>query len=405
MTIQLWRLTATEALNKIKAQNVTIEQYASSLLDRIRHRDDDVRAWAYLAPDAVLEQARQLDRVPFEKRGPLHGLPVAVKDILHTKGKTTTSEFAAPFASPKTRNAHSTLHTPGGSSAGSGAAVADFQVPVALGSQTMGSIVRPAAYNGVYGFKPTWNAITREGIKFSALSFDTIGFFTRSVDDIEALTDLFAVHDDEESTFADIKGSRIAVCKTIQWNLAGKGTRDAMEKAVELLKTHGAQVEEISLGPEFDRVVEWLGRLSQTEGATTFLPEYLSARQDLHERLVEWVEGKQKISHKNELEAYDGLSALRPKFDAIASRYDAILAPSVLDEAPEGLGSTGSPILASTWSALHAPVINIPGFRGPNNMPVGVSLVAPRFKDRHLLKVGKAVGRIFEAEGGWSQES
>ncbi|RTE80714.1 hypothetical protein BHE90_004810 [Fusarium euwallaceae] len=439
MTIQLWRLTATQALGNIRAKNITIEQYASSLLERIRQRDDDVRAWAYLDPAACLKQAKELDQVPLEKRGPLHGLPVAVKDIIYTKdmltahgspiykdhlvtvdagsvsilrnagclifGKTTTTEFAAVFAGPKTRNAHSTARTPGGSSAGSGAAVADFQVPVALGSQTMGSIVRPAAFNGTYGFKPTWNAITREGQKFSAITFDTIGFFTRDVDDIEALMDLFSVHDDEESSFTDLQGCRIAVCKTIQWSLAGQGTIDAMEKAVELLKTHGAQVEEISLGPEFDRVVEWHSKLGQTEGGTTFLPEYLSAKQDLHDHLIGWVENRQKITHKDQLEAYDGLSALRPKFDAIASRYDAVLAPSVLDEAPEGLDNTGSPVLASTWTALHSPVINIPGFRGPNNMPVGVSLIAPRFRDRHLLKVGKAVGQIFEAEGGWIQGS
>ncbi|KAL6364540.1 hypothetical protein LRP88_01943 [Fusarium phalaenopsidis] len=381
MTIQLWRLTATQALGKIRAKDLTIEQYASSLLQRIRQRDDDVRAWAYLDPATVLEQAKQLDQVPFEKRGPLHGMPVAVKDIIYTKdmptahgspiykdhlvavdagsvtilrnagclifGKTTTTEFAAVFAGPKTRNAHSTTRTPGGSSSGSGAAVADFQVPVALGSQTMGSIVRPASFNGTYGFKPTWNAITREGQKFSALTFDTIGFFTRSVDDVEALMDLFAVHDDEESAFTDIEGSRIAVCRTIQWSLAGQGIINAMEKAVELLKAHGAQVEEISLGSEFDRVVEWHGKLGQTEGGTTFLPEYLSAKQDLHDHLIGWVENNQKITHKDQLEAYDGLSALRPKFDAIASRYDAVLAPSVLGEAPEGLDNTGSVALPS----------------------------------------------------------
>ena len=281
------------------------------------------------------------------------------------------------FAGPKTRNAHSTTRTPGGSSSGSGAAVADFQVPVALGSQTMGSIVRPAAFNGTYGFKPTWNAITREGQKFSALTFDTIGFFTRSVDDVDALMDLFAVHDDEKSTFTDIKGSRIAVCRTIQWSLAGQGTINAMEKAVELLKAHGAQAEDISLGSEFDRVVEWHGKLGQTEGGITFLPEYLSAKQDLHDHLIGWVENKQKITHKDQLEAYDGLSALRPKFDAIASRYDAVLAPSVLDEAPEGLDNTGSPILASTWMVsrleLHGTWLTIAGVALPSHQHSGFS--------------------------------
>lgn len=268
-------------------------------------------------------------------------------------GKTTTTEFAAVFAGPKTRNAHSTSRTPGGSSSGSGASVGDFQVPIAIGSQTMGSIIRPASFNGTYGFKPTWNAITREGQKFSALTFDTIGFFTRSVDDIEALMDLFAVQDDEESKFTDVKGSHIAVCKTIQWSQAGQGTVHALEKAVELLKAHGAQVEEVSLGSDFDRVVEWHGKLGQTEGGITFLPEYVASKQDLDDRLAGWVENRENISHRDELEAYDGLSALRPKFDALASRFDAILTPSVVDEAPEGLNNTGSPIFASTWTVRH----------------------------------------------------
>lgn len=241
----------------------------------------------------------------------------------------------------------------------------------------MGSIVRPASFNGTYGFKPTWNAITREGQKFSALTFDTIGFFTRSVDDVEALMDLFAVNDDEKSTFTDIKGSRIAVCRTIQWSLAGQGTINAMEKAIELLKAHGAQVEEISLGPEFDRVVEWHGKLGQTEGGTTFLPEYLSVKQHLHDHLIGWVENRQKITHKDQLEAYDGLSALRPKFDAIASPYDAVLAPSVLDEAPEGLDDTGSPILASTWTVsqleLHRTWLTIAGVTLPRYQSPGFS--------------------------------
>ncbi|KAF5007773.1 hypothetical protein FDECE_5897 [Fusarium decemcellulare] len=435
--METWRLTATKALQKIRAQELTVEQYASSLLERIKQRDDDVRAWAYLDEKLVLGQARSLDMVPLDKRGPLHGLPVAIKDIIYTKdmptehgssiykndhpeldagsvmilrhagclifGKTTTTEFAAVFAGTKTRNAHSTSHTPGGSSSGSGAAVADFQIPVALGSQTIGSIVRPAAFNGIYGFKPTWNAITREGQKFSALTLDTIGFFTRSVSDIELLSDVFAVHDDEESTFSSIKGSKFAVCRTAQWDLAGKGTKDAIAKATDLLKAHGAEVEEVNLGSEFDSVVEWHGIIGQREGGTSLLPEYTISKEKMHDHLVGWVENKRKFTRKDQLEAYDGLAALRPRFDAIADRYTAILVPSVLDEAPEGLDSTGNPVLAATWTALHTPVLNIPGFRGPNDMPVGVSLVSPRFRDRHLLKVGKEVGPIFEAEGGWNQ--
>ncbi|KAF4964773.1 hypothetical protein FSARC_7372 [Fusarium sarcochroum] len=439
MNMEPWRLTATQALEKLRSQELTVEQYASSLLDRINQRDDDVKAWAYLDPKAVLDQARVLDGVPLDQRGPLHGLPVAVKDIILTKdmpteygstiykndhpeidagsvmvlrkagclifGKTTTTEFASSFVGPVTRNAHSTSHTPGGSSSGSGAAVADFQIPIALGSQTMGSIVRPASFNGIYGFKPTWNAITREGQKFCAISFESIGFFARSVADIEILADSFALHDYDESPFTEVKGSKFAVCTTVQWELADEGTVAAMSKAVELLRAHGAQVEELELGPDFGTVVARHSTITAYEGGTSLLPEYRYAKDQLDERLVGWVENKDKASRRAYLDAYDGLAALRPRFDEIADNYVAVLVPSVIGEAPEGLGNTGSPIFASTWTALHTPAINLPGFCGKNGMPIGVTLVAARLRDRHLLKVSEAVGRIFEAEGGWNQNS
>ncbi|KAF0637596.1 hypothetical protein FPSE5266_08375 [Fusarium pseudograminearum] len=289
--MEYWRYSASQALEELRSGNLTVEQYASSLLERIKQRNEDVQAWAYLDSDAVLEQARALDKVPFERRGPLHGLPAGIKDIILTKdmpteygssiykddhpkldagsvmvlrhagclifGKTTTTEFAASFIGPATRNAHSTTRTPGGSSAGSGAAVADFQIPIALGSQTKGSIVRPASFNGVYGFKPTWHSITREGQKFCSPTVDTIGFFARSVADFELIADAFSLHDDEESSFKELAGSKFAVCKPVQWHMAGEGTISAMAKAVELLRAAGAQVEELDLGPDFEQVVEW----------------------------------------------------------------------------------------------------------------------------------------------------
>ncbi|KAG8672529.1 hypothetical protein FPOAC2_05924 [Fusarium poae] len=434
-----WRYSASQALERLRSGDLTVEQYASSLLGRIEQRNEDVQAWAYLDSNSVLEQARALDKVPFKQRGPLHGLPVGIKDIILTKdmpteygssiytndhpridagsvmvlrhagclifGKTTTTEFAASFIGPATRNAHSITHTPGGSSAGSGAAVADFQIPIALGSQTKGSIVRPASFNGVYGFKPTWHSITREGQKFCSPTVDTIGFFARSVTDFELIADAFSLHDDEESSFKELAGSKFAVCKPVQWHMAGEGTIKAMEKAVELLKAHGAEVEELNLGSEFEKVVEWHDVVVRLEGATSLLPEYNQARDQMDQVLARGVDERNNISRRTQLDAYDGLSALRPRFDKIAETYVAVLTPSVLDEAPEGLGNTGDPIFASPWTALHTPVVNIPGFRGRNNMPVSLSLVTARLRDRHLLKVSKVVGRLFEKEGGWIPRS
>ncbi|KAI9172543.1 Glutamyl-tRNA(Gln) amidotransferase subunit A 1 [Paramyrothecium foliicola] len=435
---QAYKLTATEALKQMHRGHMTVEQYAQSLLERIRERDDAVRAWAHLDPDYIIQQARILDKVPLEKRGPLHGLPIAVKDVIYTKdmptqhnsplhkddfpkldaasvtilreagalifGKTTTTEFATKAHGPATRNPHDPSRTPGGSSSGSGAAVGDLQAPVALGTQTGGSTIRPGSFNGVYSFKPTWNAISREGQKVYGLILDTLGLFARSVDDIELLSEVFALKDDEESDFTDVKGARFAVCKTVVWPDAGEGTRNAMARAVELLRAHGAIVEELELPDDFDKAPEWHRTLLLSEGRVAFLSSYRVGKDKLAQSLIEHVENTDNISRRAQLEAFDGVAALRPRIDEIAGRYAAILTPSALDEATKGLECTGDAAFCSMWSALHTPVVNVPGFQGANGLPIGISLVAPRYRDRHLLKVSKAVGAIFEAEGGWQRK-
>lgn len=317
-------------------------------------------------------------------------------------GKTTTTEFAATDAGPGTCNPHDLTRTPGGSSAGSGAAVGDFQVPVALGTQTGGSTVRPASYNGVYGFKPTWGAISREYQKIFSLTYDTLGFFTRGVEDLALLSEAFGLRDDEPSTFSSLQGSRFAVLRTMQWPAAGQGTVQALDRAVELLKASGATVEDVELPAEFDNLPKWYNIVLASEGASAFLPEYRAHRPALAPLLVNYVENKEGITHRQYLAALDGMSALRPKIDEIMSKYTAILTPSVTDEAPIGT-STGSYAFCKIWTGLHVPVVNIPGFQGTSGMPIGLSLISGRYHDRHLISVCEAVGPLFEREGGWKR--
>lgn len=312
--------------------------------------------------------------------------------------------MAASYTGPaSTRNPHNPSRTPGGSSSGSGAAVGDLQAPVALGTQTGGSTIRPGSFNGVYSFKPTWNAVSREGMKISSLMLDTIGIFARGVDDLDLVSDAFALRDDEPSHFNGVKGARFALCKTVVWPVAGEGTRNAIARAVDILRAHGAEVDEIDLPAEFDNLPRWHNVVLQTEGETCFLPEHRTAKDQLSPQLVGYVERKAGYDHREQLKALDGIAALRPKMDEIAGRYTAILTPSAVDEAPEGIEWTGDAAFCSGWSALHTPVVNIPGFQGLTGMPIGVSLVAGRYRDRHLLKVAKEVGKLFEAEGGWKR--
>lgn len=319
-------------------------------------------------------------------------------------GKTRTTQFAAITKGPETTNPHDSTRTPGGSSSGSGAAVADFQVPMALGTQTGGSMIRPASFNGVYALKPTWNTISREGQKIYSLTLDTLGFYARSVEDLKVLGKVFGIEDDTppQAPRDGVQSLKFASLKTMAWDKAGSGTRDAMSKGAELLRSHGAVVEEISFPSEFDKLLNWHTCVLFSEGRSAFRPEYMMARDRLDEFLVKHAENGHGYSKKDYLEAFDGMASLRPKWDAIAEQYAAVIVPSIPDEAPIGLESTGSAVFNSMWTALHVPVVNVPGFQGENGMPVGLSLVAPRYKDQALLAVAKEVGKVWEKEGGWT---
>jgi Asp-tRNA(Asn)/Glu-tRNA(Gln) amidotransferase A subunit family amidase len=291
---------------------LTVEAYAKSLLSRIKERDETVKAWAYLSPDFVLERARELDQTPKEKRGPLHGIAIGVKDVILTKdmptqhnspmyisdkpsgvdagpiitlraagalifGKTTTTEFAAnsegDYHQNRTSNAHSTKRTPGGSSSGSGAAVGDFQVPIGLGTQTGGSTIRPGSFNGIYALKPTWGSISREGLAQYSMTCDTLGLYARSAEDLELLAKVFQIADDElapEGPF-QVKGAKIAFCKSPVWNQAGPGLLKAWEIAQELLSKNGATVEVLDMPDDFSKVHDWHGKVLAGEGRTSFL--------------------------------------------------------------------------------------------------------------------------------------
>lgn len=330
-------------------------------------------------------------------------------------GKTTTTQFAATVRGPATTNPHDPTRTPGGSSSGSGAAVGDFQVPLALGTQTGGSTIRPGSFNGVYAFKPTWGAVSREGLKIYSVMLDTLGLYARSVEDLQVLADVFALEDDEDEEReeekrgqAGVRGMRFALLQNARdvFPEPGPGTKAAMERAVELLRQNGAVVEEVSMGwPEFAKLPLWHRCIMHTDGRTAFLPEYRAHRGRLDGFLVGHVENAGQHTHRARLEALDGVAALRPRVDEVLRGYDALITPSVPDEAPLGTESTGSAAFNGTWTALHVPVVNVPGFRGENGLPVGVSLVAPRYRDRHLLDVAGEVGKIFEGQGGWTRKN
>lgn len=230
-----------------------------------------------------------------------------------------------------------------------------MQIPIGLGSQTIGSIVRPASFNGVYGFKPTWNAISSEGQKRSSPTLDTFGFMARSVDDLQALADVFALRDDEPPQPIKLSEGRFAMVKSPVWPQAGPGTVAAMEMAAQILKSAGATVEEVVLPPECDDLLSLQDRILQAEAGVAFYKEYSTARDSLSAKLVDMAGSIDTCSKREFLQALDKLASLRPTVDGIADQYTAIITPSAVDVAPVGPEWTGNPAFNGIWTVSWSP--------------------------------------------------
>ncbi|MCX5494475.1 amidase [Kaistia dalseonensis] len=417
----LHRLTATAAAAAIAAGELTSEALARALLDRIAARDPALKAWSFVDRDAVLRTARELDRSP--SKGPLHGVPIGIKDMIDTAdmptqhnspiyvahqpsldaacvetlraagaliiGKTETLEFAAAGRYAPTGNPHDLSRSPGGSSSGSAAAVADFQVPLALGTQTGGSTIRPASFCGAFALKPTWGAVSREGAKFYSVTFDTIGWYARSVEDLDLLAEVYGIVDDAPPRTGPLAGRRIGYCLPFP-DATSADSREAVLAAVRHMRAEGAEVVEIALPSVFATLNDVHRVILFSEGRSAFLNLYRAHFGALHEDFRHRTENRDGFSRADLVRAYDTAASCRVAFEEIASSFDAILAPSAPGVAPPGRWH-GDPGQNQIWTLLHAPVVNVPGFFGANGLPVGVSLTGPRFFDRQVLAVAAAL--------------
>lgn len=423
------RMTASEASALIRTKQLSCEELIRSCLARIAARDTTVKAWLHLDPDHVIRRARQLDKLPWI--GPLHGIPWGVKDVIDTAeypttqnsviydgmrpgrdaapvavvrgsgalimGKTDTVEFASTGRKAVTRNPYNAAHTPGGSSSGSGAAVGDFQVQYAFGTQTGGSHVRPASFNGIYGMKPSWNRVSREGVRMSSMTLDTVGWYGRSVEDLALVAEAFRIP--PESQPVSVRGLRVGVCQSPVWREIEPSGKLALSTAAQRLADAGAIVEEFDLPDPFNRLHDAHTAIVSTEGGASFLPEYLNANALLAQGLKDKVENVLQVTARQLLAAYALADSCRPMLDAVfGASLDVILTPSSKGEAPEGLHTTGDAVFNKMWTLLHAPNIGIPACFGANGLPVGVTLVGPRMEDARLLAIAAACGPVIDTD-------
>jgi Asp-tRNA(Asn)/Glu-tRNA(Gln) amidotransferase A subunit family amidase len=439
-------LSATQAIGKIRNGEITSEELVQAYLDRIEKVDGDIEAWAHLSPEYALDQARRLDsqRQAGGPVGPLHGIPVGVKDIFDTAslptengtvldsgrqpmensrvvsllqeagavimGKTVTTELAV-FGPGKTRNPHNPKHTPGGSSSGSAAAVASYMVPLAVGTQTNGSVIRPASFCGVVGFKPSHGLIPRTGILAQSPWLDTVGVFARSVEDAAMIAEVLVAHDssDADTTararppLSEIAAEEppmtpiLAFAKTAVWDQADKETQDAFDELVVFLSE---ECEELHLPEPFERAVDLHGTIMKADLAKSFARYYERGQDKLTDILKGMIEDGQKITAVDYNKAVDGRELLNDGLGGVFDRFDAIITPATVGEAPAGLGSTGRPTFNSLWTYCGTPAITLPLMQGPNGLPLGAQLVGRRGDDARLLRTARWLTARVAAEVG-----
>jgi Asp-tRNA(Asn)/Glu-tRNA(Gln) amidotransferase A subunit family amidase len=429
-------LTATETAHLIAEGAITAEDHVRACIARIEQTEPTVQAWAHFETDDALEQARYADvhRMRGLACGALHGVAVGIKDIIDVRGvptedgtvlhaghvarsdasvvarlraagamilgKTVTTELAT-YAPGKTRNPHDPEHTPGGSSGGSAAAVAAGHVPVALGSQTNGSVIRPAAFCGVFGFKPSFGLVPRTGVLRLSRLLDHVGVFARSLQDIALVTELIAGFDEGDADTLPPRTRpplskvleqsppmppRLALVRTPFWSRLDADAQAAFDELAQLLGGQGLPLE---LPESSAQAIDWHRTIFEADLAASFEREYETGADKLSVSLRGQIERGRKVLALDYQKAAARIEIVNDGFDVIFENFDALATPAALGTAPKGLASTGDPLLATLWTYCGMPALSMPLARGENGLPLGIQLVGRRGDDARLLRTAR----------------
>jgi Asp-tRNA(Asn)/Glu-tRNA(Gln) amidotransferase A subunit family amidase len=428
-------LGARQAAQGIRDGLFSAEDLVRACLAQIEARDPEVQAWAYLDPQHAITQAQQADqwRAAGKPLGPLHGVPVGIKDIIDTAdmptedgtplhsgrnpwhdakvvdllraagavilGKTVTTELAT-YAPGKTRNPHNPAHTPGGSSSGSAAAVAAGMVPLAVGTQTNGSTIRPAAFCGVFGFKPTRGTVSCRGILRQSARLDQPGFFARSVEDLALLGEVLMAYDADEEGMHPHAATplqrvcdedpplppKLALVKTPWWDQLDADAREGFAELADHLDQH---IGEFELPASSAQVLDWQRTVMEADIAFNYAADFERGAGQMSASLREQIERGRQTTAVDYMAALERMPRIAESLDEIFDRYDAILTPAVHGTAPAGLDSTGSPQFCTLWTFCGMPALSLPLLSGENGLPVGVQLVGRIGNDARLLRTAR----------------
>lgn len=421
------RLGLSELARGLRARELRAVDVVEACLERIAAREPAIHAWTSIDFDYARSQARSLDAGPI--RGPLHGVPLGVKDVLDTAdlpteygsaiyaghrphadaacvaaaraagaivlGKTATTEFAcqSPAATVNPRDA---ARTPGGSSSGTAAGVADCMMPVGFGTQTAGSIIRPASYCGVVGYKPTFGTLARDGLKLVAESLDTIGVLTRSVADAALFVGAVAARSVLEDLPPLDGGLIIGFCRTHEWSEVDPAVGERLESVAERLAAAGARLAKVDLPREFAALGDAHAVIQAYEGARNLGAELGAHRAELSAPLLEMLEQGARATGERYRECLRLAAECRARLPAAMAGCHVLLTASATGEAPLGLASTGSPVMNRIWTLLHAPCVNVPATHGPSGLPVGVQIVGRAGDDATALAAAAWIERRLE---------
>lgn len=419
-------MTAVALREAMAAGRLTAEAATRAALERIAEREPSIHAWQCIDAEHAIAAARALDAQG--RPGLLGGVPIGVKDLIATAdlptgygspiyagfrpaadaacvararaagalviGKTVTTEFAY-FTPGPTANPHNLSHTPGGSSSGSAAAVADSMVPLAFGTQTAGSLIRPASFCGVFALKPGFGALSMDGIKPFAPSLDTLGWFARSAEDLELMRS--AMHG---LAFSPLQppspgALRLGLCRTHEWAAADAGGEAAFEQALKLAAAAGVDVRDIVLPDSFIGLVDAQKTIMAREAARALEHEWRDHAQQLSPALRALLEQGRACPEADDAQARGQAAAARLQMHDLMRDLDALLVPAAPGEAPAGLAATGDPVFNRIWTLLGPPCVNVPGLRGPQGLPIGMQLIGHAGRERDLIAVADSLHRIF----------
>lgn len=432
-------LSAMDAREALEQGSLTSQELVEACFERIEELEGSIGAWAHLDKEVAMEQARQADEYRGRglATGALHGLPVGIKDIIDTSdyptergtvlyhgrtpardatvvsllkeagaiilGKTVTTELAV-YSPGKTKNPHNIEHTPGGSSSGSAAAVASAMVPLAVGTQTNGSVIRPASYCGVYGFKPSFARISRHGVMTQSPPLDTVGVFSRTLDDLALIGDALMRYDSRDKAMKPIAqpclarvmaetpplDPKFAFVRTPRWEEVESSSKDAFRELLDSAnELNSDTIEVLDLPTPFNDLYQDHKNIMEADLALNFAKEYRDGKSELSPILCEMIERGQKVLATEYNSSLAKIEEYGEYLDEIFDAYDAILTPSTFGPAPAGLDKTGSPLMNTIWTFCGNPAINLPLLQNSDGLPIGVQLVGGKGDDARLFRTSR----------------